>query len=523
MYGNVWKYAGISDLNRIFSANLTTAFIQVVGTLAITHRMPISYYVGGAILQLAMTASSRFIFRIIDEERKLRKKASINVMIVGVGETGRIVRKQIENDPDNAAKPVCLFAYREVDSGLNIDGLPVVSGVDKIRKYIDNYQVDRVILADSFMPAETRKTIKDECQKLNIDIQDFSGFLRNDNPAMSFQKLMEHTVGKITVLCDGEVHEYEDGEQALMSLAERHDVKSVSARDDRIVVELLSYKVDPLVLFYITNRPDVALVAEKYGIDRIWIDLETIGKEQRQKNMNTVKSHHTVDDIRNIKPLLTRAEMLVRINPWYESSAKEIDDVIDAGADMIMLPYWKSVNEVRDFLKAVNGRCKTTLLLETKEAVECVDEVLRIGGFDEIHIGLNDLHISYGMTFMFELLSDGTVEKLCRKFQSAGIPYGFGGIAKLGDGLLPAEKIIMEHYRLGSTRAILSRGFCDCSKVTNITEIEQIFRDNIHDLREFELSMADMTREDFERNKVEIVAKVEDIVDTINRAKNNDM
>ena len=49
-----------------------------------------------------------------------------------------------------------------------------------------------------------------------------------------------------------------------------------------------------LKLMYITNRPDVALIAEKYGVDRIWIDLETLGKEERQKGMNTVKSNHTV-------------------------------------------------------------------------------------------------------------------------------------------------------------------------------------------------------------------------------------
>ena len=42
-------------------------------------------------------------------------------------------------------------------------------------------------------------------------------------------------------------------------------------------------KSNHLVLFYITNRPDVAIIAEKYGVDRIWIDLERLGKEERQK------------------------------------------------------------------------------------------------------------------------------------------------------------------------------------------------------------------------------------------------
>ena len=227
-----------------------------------------------------------------------------------------------------------------------------------------------------------------------------------------------------------------------------------------------------LNLMYITNRPDVALIAEKYGVDRIWVDLETLGKEERQHNMNTVKSRHTVDDIKRIKPLLTKSEMLVRVNPWNENSVQEINDVVSAGADIIMLPMWKSAAEVTNFLSGVDGRCKTTLLLETKEAVECLDEVLVNGGMDEIHIGLNDLHLSYGMTFMFELLANGTVEMLCEKIKAKGIPYGFGGIARLGTGDLPAEKVIMEHYRLGSTRAILSRSFCDVSKMTDINEID---------------------------------------------------
>lgn len=276
-----------------------------------------------------------------------------------------------------------------------------------------------------------------------------------------------------------------------------------------------------LNLFYITNRPEVALIAEKYGVDRIWIDLESLGKEKRQKNLDTVKSHHTVTDISLIKPLLTKSELLVRVNPWNKGSASEIEDVIAAGADIIMLPYWKTVDEVRLFLDAVNKRCKTTLLLETKEAVDCIDDVLTMGGFDEIHIGLNDLHLSYGMTFMFELLADGTVEMLCNKFKSAGLAYGFGGIAKLGDGLLPAEKIIMEHYRLGSTRAILSRSFCDNDKIESIEEINRIFKNNMAAMIKYEISMNDVTIEEFDKNKAEVANLVDIIVEKIKKNRNS--
>lgn len=274
-----------------------------------------------------------------------------------------------------------------------------------------------------------------------------------------------------------------------------------------------------LDLMYITNNPAVALIAEKNGVSRIWIDLETLGKEERQKNMNTVKSHHTVNDIAIISNMLTTSEMLVRINPWNNTSVDEVEAVISAGADRIMLPMWKNIAEVRAFLETINGRVHTTLLLETKEAVEIIDEVLKHPLLDEIHIGLNDLHLSYGLTFMFELLANGTVECLCDKFKEKGIKYGFGGIARIGEGTLPAEKIVMEHYRLGSTRAILSRSFCDVEEIGDINAIERIFEENVARLREYESSLVNKTEDELEKNKQAVKCCVAELVSKIKERK----
>ena len=274
-----------------------------------------------------------------------------------------------------------------------------------------------------------------------------------------------------------------------------------------------------LDLMYITNNPAVALIAEKYGVSRIWIDLETLGKEERQKNMHTVKSHHTVNDVAIISDMLTTSEMLVRINPWNNTSVDEVEAVISAGADRIMLPMWKNIAEVRAFLETINGRVHTTLLLETKEAVEIIDEVLEHPLLDEIHIGLNDLHLSNGLTFMFELLANGTVECLCDKFKEKGIKYGFGGIARIGEGTLPAEKIVMEHYRLGSTRAILSRSFCDAEEIGDINAIEKIFEENMARLREYESSLVNKTEDELEKNKQAVKCCVAEIVSKIKERK----
>lgn len=275
-----------------------------------------------------------------------------------------------------------------------------------------------------------------------------------------------------------------------------------------------------LELMYITNSPVIALIAEKNGVNRVWIDLETLGKEERQKNIDSVKSHHTLQDVEIIANVLTKSECMVRINPWNANSLDEIEKVISAGADRIMLPMWTHFTEVDAFLKAVNRRVSTTLLLETKEAVDCLDEILLHPFIDEIHIGLNDLHLSYGLSFMFELLSNGTVEQLCEKMKSVGIKYGFGGVARIGEGLLPAEWVIMEHYRLGSTRAILSRSFCNVEKITDIAEIEKVFFENMRLLREYEESISISTCDDFVKNKSKIINSVANIVAKIKEREN---
>lgn len=271
-----------------------------------------------------------------------------------------------------------------------------------------------------------------------------------------------------------------------------------------------------LKLMYITNQPEIAQIAETAGADRIFVDMEFIGKDKRQKGLDTVKSHHTVADVAVIKAAVETAEVLVRVNPIHEplpdypGSKDEIDATVAAGADIIMLPYFKTVEEVQTFLRLVDGRTRTMLLLETPEAVERIDEILELPGIDEIHIGLNDLALGYGMPFMFQPLADGTVEKLCFKFRQKGIFYGFGGVASLGKGTLPAEYIIREHYRLGSGCVILSRSFCDVTKVRHIGMINAMFLKGVREIRELEAECA-LHADFFWKNEADLRKRVAEI------------
>lgn len=281
----------------------------------------------------------------------------------------------------------------------------------------------------------------------------------------------------------------------------------------------------PLKLMYITNNPDVAKIAEEAGVDWIFVDMEFIGKDNRQGGLDTVQNHHTINDIRTIRNAVSKSNVLVRVNPIHEvqkdgyfDSEHEIDNAVEAGADIIMLPFFHSLQEVNDFIGYVqkandkhNRNVKTCLLLETPEAAILIDEILNVKGIDMIHIGLNDLHLAMGMKFMFQLLTDGIVDQLSKKIQAKGIPFGFGGIAGLQGGALPGSFILKEHYRLGSSMVIIGRSFCNTNLITNLDEIRNIFNKGISEIRQLEKE-AQLAVDYFKNNHASVVEKVDKIV-----------
>jgi hypothetical protein len=210
-----------------------------------------------------------------------------------------------------------------------------------------------------------------------------------------------------------------------------------------------------------TNKTDLALEAEQAGIERVMIDLETIGKQARQAGHNTFISDHQMTDISILKSILKNSALVVRINPLHQGSNTEIDEAIERGADLLMLPFFHSPAEVSRFLELVGGRAKTSLLLETKAAAEHLAEIVNLPGIDEIHIGLNDLAISAGYTVIFEPFCNGEIERLVAIAKSKSIPVGIGGVTGLYLPGLPVapEIILAEQIRLGAEIAWLSRSF----------------------------------------------------------------
>jgi hypothetical protein len=257
----------------------------------------------------------------------------------------------------------------------------------------------------------------------------------------------------------------------------------------------------------ITASPGRAAEAERAGVDRIFVDLEILGKRERQTGRSTVISGHSLEDAGRVGRALRRSELLVRLNPLHDGTAAEIEGALAAGARHLMLPMFRSAAELGTVSRRVAGRARLVGLVETRESAERIDEIAAVEGLSEIYVGLNDLSLSLGLAFLFEPLASGLVDRLSEAARRAGLPFGFGGVARVGEGLLPAELVLGEHLRLGSTAVILSRAFHEGAGVDLALEVGR--------LREAESALSRRTPEEVERDR----RKVRETVGRIAREK----
>lgn len=238
-----------------------------------------------------------------------------------------------------------------------------------------------------------------------------------------------------------------------------------------------------LDLLQFTNDPLLARRCDALDGLRPVVDLERLGKAERQAGRNTFISAHTLEDVGRIKSELRRARLMVRVNPLHAGTPAEVNDAIAQGADLLMLPMFADAATLREFARIVDGRRPIVPLVETADALRSARDWIDAPGLWEVYVGLNDLHISMGLRFMFEPLAMGALDDLSTLARARGLRFGFGGIARLDEGLLPGRAVLGEHLRLGSQAVILSRTF-------NRPDAGSSYEDGILALRQAERELA---------------------------------
>ncbi len=193
LYNSIWRFASFSELNRIIFSNLLTTIFHIVGiTLIFSKRMPISYYVFGSFMQLALMIGIRFSYRYINLERARRIKAEkslSNAMIIGAGSAGLSILREIKLSNKLHTKVRCIIDDNSNKWGRTIEGTPIVGGRDSIMSAVEKYSIDTIFFAIANTNPKEKRDILNICKETNCDIKTLPGLYQLANGEVSLNRM----------------------------------------------------------------------------------------------------------------------------------------------------------------------------------------------------------------------------------------------------------------------------------------------------------------------------------------------
>jgi HpcH/HpaI aldolase/citrate lyase family len=258
-------------------------------------------------------------------------------------------------------------------------------------------------------------------------------------------------------------------------------------------------------LTLLTADPDTAAEADAAGVQRIGVDLELRGKAERQTSLENRISRHTVQDLQLIGDTVQSAELFVRINPLHAGTAEDIDLVLNAGARWVMLPFFREVSDVEQFVRLLGGRARAAILIETSAALLRIRRILAVRGIDEVTFGFNDLRHDFRVRSHFEVLGSPLIDSAAREVVRRGLPLSMGGVGRPddGDAPMPVELVYAQYPRLWATGAWIARSFL------RQTPKRGGLADDVQRLRQRLTWRARQSAEDLERAREELLLRAE--------------
>lgn len=192
LYNSLWQFASFDELNRIISSSVITTVFQMLFMTCLIVRMPVSYYIFGALIQFAMIVGIRFSYRYINLERNRRynNHAAIhNVMVIGAGSAGKTILREMRNSQGMSGKACCVIDDNPNKWDRTMEGVPIVGGRDAILSAVKKYSIDQIMFAIPSASTEDKRDILNICKETKCELKSLPGIYQLANGEVSLSKM----------------------------------------------------------------------------------------------------------------------------------------------------------------------------------------------------------------------------------------------------------------------------------------------------------------------------------------------
>ncbi|MBQ8961895.1 MAG: polysaccharide biosynthesis protein [Ruminococcus sp.] len=197
LYRSIWRYASFSELTWVICATLITTVCHAIAITLLVQRMPVSYYLWGAVFQFILVLGVRFSYRFVLLQRKAsadRAVSSEKVMLIGAGAAGQILLRDIRSSENISGTPVCLIDDNSNKWGRYIDGVPVIGGKDEILSGVEKFGITKIYLAIPSATAEEKREILSICSETGCELKQLPGVYQLVNGEISVKTMRDVTV-----------------------------------------------------------------------------------------------------------------------------------------------------------------------------------------------------------------------------------------------------------------------------------------------------------------------------------------
>jgi len=227
LYKSIWRFASYNELLRVCMASAMTTVFHTVLITAVFQRMPISYYVFGALFQFIMILGIRYSYRLVRimaailDKRRLEPSAG-RVMLIGAGSAGQMILRDINRSQEIRDRVFCFIDDNENKWNRDIDGVPVVGGREDILRAVEKYQINKIYIAIPSASVEARRDILDICKETDCDLKILPGMyqlVKGDVTVGSLKEVsVEDLLGREPIRADlDEVYRYITGKVILVT------------------------------------------------------------------------------------------------------------------------------------------------------------------------------------------------------------------------------------------------------------------------------------------------------------------
>ena len=192
MYKSIWRFASYSELWRTFFSTVITSCTHIIGITLLFRRMPVSYYLIGAVFQFIFMIFIRFSYRfVLLERRRLNgnNRAKRRAMIIGAGSAGTLLIQDISHAEESDIRVCCIIDDNPNKQGRYIDGVPIVGGRDDILLNADKYKIETILIAIPSASASDKREIVNICKETGCELKILPGMYQFVSGSISIKSM----------------------------------------------------------------------------------------------------------------------------------------------------------------------------------------------------------------------------------------------------------------------------------------------------------------------------------------------